>query len=234
MLKETHNQVVWGRNPRHAAPQADKFRRIPTRRGNRLLPGRLRPARSLYEATKAARREPGLGPMRPVGSRGRQDAGSVSEGVLPARSLAGAPGGGCRSRRRPRGGAEGNRLRAIRRNGNSSRFSPRIGEARSPGKALQFGLASARWRRIRGCIVGGIRGVAHPCGKVSAEQVVRSGIPIGERSSRPRRYRPRPATAPGGPCRLQGMRSSHECSGNRHYPCGSRFANEEGRRSDEP
>ena len=80
----------------------------------------------------------------------------------------------------------------------------------------------------------GIRDVAHPCGKVSAKQVAGAGFPIGERSSTPRRHRPRPATAPGGPCRLQGMPPPHECSGNGHYPCGSRFANEEGRRSDEP
>lgn len=37
---------------------------------------------------------------------------------------------------------------------------------------------------------GGIRDVAHPCGKVSAEQLAGSGIPIGERSSTPRRHRP--------------------------------------------
>ena len=81
---------------------------------------------------------------------------------------------------------------------------------------------------------GGIRDVAHPCGKVSAKQVAGSGIPIGERSSTPRRHRPRPATALGGPCRLQGMPPPHECSGDGHYPCGYRFASEEGRRSDQP
>lgn len=119
MLKETHNQVVWGRNPRHAAPQADKLRRTPTRHGNRLLPGRVRPTRS----------------------------------------LAIAPGGGCRSQRRLRGGAESNRLRAIHRNANSSRFSPRLGKRDPPAEPYSsvsrrrggVGSGDASWRNPGRC-----------------------------------------------------------------------------------
>ena len=175
----------------------------------------------------------GLGPMRPAGSRGRQDAGCVSEGCYrrgPWPSLQEADveaGGGRRAGLKVTVFAQFTETQIL------------------PDSPPGWGRAIPRqsptvWSRIGavetgpGMRRGGIRGVAHPWGKVSAEQVAGSGIPIGERSLTPRRHRPRPATALGGPCRLQGMRPPHECSGNRHYPCGSRFANEEGRRSDEP
>ena len=54
----------------------------------------------------------------------------------------------------------------------------------------------------------------------------RSCIPIGEGSSTCRCHPPRSATALADPCRLQGMPPPHECSGDRHYSCASRFANE--------
>ena len=76
----------------------------------------------------------------------------------------------------------------------------------------------------------GTRDVASPCGKGSAERAAGSRIASGERSSTPRRHHPRPATALADPCQRHGMPPAHECSGDRHYPCGFRFANEDKRR----
>ena len=103
------------------------------------------------------------------------------------------------------------------------------GDAQAPAAPY---IPVSRWRRgdeprMRRAA---IRDVAWPCCEVSAEQVAGSRIPIGERSSTCRCERPRPATALAYPHRHHGMPPAHECSGGRHYPCGSRFANEDRRR----
>ena len=53
---------------------------------------------------------------------------------------------------------------------------------------------------------------------------------VGGRSWTGRCHRPSRATAFTDPCRLQGMPPTHEFSGDRHYPCRFRFANEDRRR----
>ena len=75
----------------------------------------------------------------------------------------------------------------------------------------------------------GIRDVAWPGGKVSAERAARTRVPPGEGPCTCRCHRPLPATALTGPCRLHRMPPAHERSGDRQYPCGSRSANEDRR-----
>ena len=76
----------------------------------------------------------------------------------------------------------------------------------------------------------GIRDIAWPCGKVSDERAAGPRISIGERSTAGRRHEPRRATALADPGRLHRMPAAHECFGDWHYPCGSRFASEDRRR----
>ena len=172
--------------------------------------------------------EPSSAPSSPSMSiqgqaRGLEADGSGATGEVPVR-----PSGNWMLKSAgARGGADGIRLRGERRN--SARFLPASppGWGRAiPGSAVQSGLASA----LRGWTGDGraaIRDVACPCGRVSAEQVEASRVPIGERSSECRCHRPRPATALIDLCRLQRMRPAHGCSGDRHYPSGSRFAIED-------
>ena len=107
---------------------------------------------------------------------------------------------------------------------------PEVGDAPSP--AAPYSPISRRCcEHGPGMCRAGVRDTACPCGKVPAEQVAGYRVPIGERCSTCRQHRPRP-TELAEPCRLHRMPPAHECSGERHYPCGSRFANEDRRRTD--
>ena len=97
----------------------------------------------------------------------------------------------------------------------SPRFSPRLG-TRNPRQRLTVRSRDGAAGRIRGCVM-------RECGK----PLTHAGK---SRRNRLRGLVSRSATALTDPRRLRGMRPAHECSGDRHYPCGSRFAIEDRRR----